>query len=136
SRNAESSMAPAMSTALGHFSWAELNTTNWQSAWSFYEKLFGWKQSRVMDMGEGKGDYAMFGQDTNEKNAFGGMSNMAAMMKAPPHWLYYIVVDNCDAAAKKVTKLGGKIMNGPMDIPGGRIAQCIDPQGAVFGIHS
>lgn len=28
-------------------------------------------------------------------------------------------------------------MNGPMDVPGGdRIAQCMDPQGAAFAVHS
>jgi len=32
---------------------------------------------------------------------------------------------------------GGTVMNGPMDVPGGdRIAQCMDPQGAAFAIHS
>jgi uncharacterized protein len=28
-------------------------------------------------------------------------------------------------------------MNGPMDVPGGdRIAQCMDPQGGMFAVHS
>lgn len=125
---------PAMSNDLRHISWAELNTTDWKKAWSFYETMFGWKPTKAEEMGE-LGTYFMFGLDT--KSSIGGMSNAATMMKAPPHWLYYIVVDDCDAAAGKVTKLGGKLLNGPMNIPdGGRIAQCMDPQGAMFGIHS
>jgi hypothetical protein len=32
---------------------------------------------------------------------------------------------------------GGKIVNGPMQVPGGDwIAQGIDPQGAMFAVHS
>jgi predicted enzyme related to lactoylglutathione lyase len=26
-------------------------------------------------------------------------------------------------------------MNGPMDVPGGRVAQMMDPQGAAFALH-
>jgi predicted enzyme related to lactoylglutathione lyase len=32
---------------------------------------------------------------------------------------------------------GGKVLNGPMDVPGGdRIAPCLDPQGGAFAVHS
>ncbi len=37
----------------------------------------------------------------------------------------------------RVKELGGQVLNGPMDVPGGdKIAQCMDPQGAVFALHS
>jgi len=46
-------------------------------------------------------------------------------------------VDSADRAAERVTKAGGKVVNGPMDVPGGsRIAQCMDPQGGMFAVHS
>jgi len=32
-------------------------------------------------------------------------------------------------------KRGAKLMNGPMDVPGGRVAQFMDPQGAAFALH-
>ena len=36
-----------------------------------------------------------------------------------------------------MSQLGGKVLNGPMDIPGDdRIAQCLDPQGAAFAIYA
>jgi predicted enzyme related to lactoylglutathione lyase len=36
-----------------------------------------------------------------------------------------------------VTQLGGQVLNGPMEVPGGDIiAQCMDPQGAAFALHS
>jgi predicted enzyme related to lactoylglutathione lyase len=120
--------------ALGRFGWLELNTTDWQSAWKFYSALFGWQETSSIDMGPEFGKYLMFGTDSNE--AIGGMSNAAAFMKAPAHWLPYVNVKNTDEAAREIEKIGGKALNGPMDVPGGRIAQCIDPQGAMFAIFS
>jgi predicted enzyme related to lactoylglutathione lyase len=35
-----------------------------------------------------------------------------------------------------VMELGGRVVYGPMEVPGGdRIAQCLDPQGALFALH-
>ena len=49
----------------------------------------------------------------------------------------YFHVDSADDAAERVKQLGGQVVNGPMDVPGGdRIAVCIDPQGAAFGVQS
>ena len=40
-----------------------------------------------------------------------------------------------DAAMGRVTDGGGKIIHGPMQVPGGSfIAHCLDPQGAIFAI--
>ncbi len=119
----------------GYFGWAELNTTDWKAAWAFYSELFGWKHARSMDMGPELGEYFMFG--TRPETAMGGMSNVATQMKAPAHWLHYINVKSTDEAAKHVPEQGGHVMNGPMDVPGGgRIMQCVDPQGAMFALFS
>jgi len=118
----------------GVFSWAELNTTDWESAWKFYKDLFGWQEKSKMDMGPG-GTYFMFQHaDASTK---GGMSNMAKQMNLPPHWLYYVTVEDIDETIRRIDQNGGKVMNGPMDIPGNDvIAQCEDPQGALFAIYA
>jgi predicted enzyme related to lactoylglutathione lyase len=55
----------------------------------------------------------------------------------PPSWTIYFKVDDADQSAERIKQLGGQILNGPMDVPGGdRVAQAMDPQGAAFGIHS
>jgi len=41
-----------------------------------------------------------------------------------------------EATIAKVGQLGGQVLNGPMDVPGGEIAQCADPQGAMFAVHA
>jgi predicted enzyme related to lactoylglutathione lyase len=52
-----------------------------------------------------------------------------------PHWLYYINIEGADAAAARVTAAGGKVLNGPHEVPGGQwVVQALDPQGAMFGL--
>lgn len=121
------------SNAIGRFGWAELNTTDWRAAWKFYSALFGWQHTSSVGMGEELGEYFMFGTDL--KRSMGGMSNSAKMLKRSPYWLHYVNVKDADETARKVTQKGGKILGGPMDVPGGgRIAQCMDVQGGVFAI--
>jgi uncharacterized protein len=117
---------------VGDFSWFELYTSNPDGAWRFYETLFGWQKAGAMDMGE-MGVYQMFGRG-------GGIPN-GGIMKPPPGaptaWLPYARVKDARAAAAVTTANGGNIINGPMQVPGGDwIAQGIDPQGAMFAVHS
>jgi len=121
-------------TGIGEFSWAELHTTDYEAAWKFYRELFGWEHRDTMDMGE-QGKYWMFNDPT--KVTKGGMSNMAKQMHMPAHWLHYVNVDDIDAACERIKSKGGKILNGPMDVPGDdKVAQCMDPAGAVFAIYA
>lgn len=64
---------------------------------------------------------------------FGGMMN-APPSVPQPFWLYYFSVDSVGAAAERVAAAGGKVVHGPAPVPGGWIAQCLDPQGALFGV--
>ena len=53
----------------------------------------------------------------------------------PPHWLIYITVDDCDAAAARAEELGGAINRPPADVPNvGRFAVLTDPGGALFAV--
>jgi uncharacterized protein len=119
---------------LGEFSWSELNTTDYEAAWTFYSQLFGWQHRETMDMGP-DGKYFMW-HDGADKVTKGGMSNAAGKMKFPPSWLHYVNVDDVPAALARVKSKGGKVFNGPEDIPdGGVIAQCMDAQGAAFALY-
>jgi uncharacterized protein len=127
-------MPPPPADKIGFFSWAELNTTDWEAAWKFYSQLFGWKERSKMDMGPG-GVYFMF--DEQSGHTKGGMSNMAKQMGLPAHWLHYVTVDDIDGTLARVKQKGGKVLNGPMPIPGDDvIAQCQDPQGAAFAVYA
>lgn len=119
----------------GALCWNELYTNNVDQAGKFYVNTFGWKTD-TMDMGP-MGTYMLFKLPHDEKKNVGGMMNMPPNMKgAPPHWLAYLQVADCDASTKKVTSLGGKVMMEPMDIPNiGRFSIVQDPQGAVFALY-
>jgi predicted enzyme related to lactoylglutathione lyase len=117
---------------VGDFSWFELYTPNPEGAWKFYESLFGGEKTSAMDMGE-MGVYQMFGRG-------GGIPN-GGIMKPPPGapaaWMPYALVKDVKAAAAAATANGATIINGPMEVPGGDlIAQGMDPQGAMFAVHS
>jgi len=116
----------------GEFCWNELLTSDWSAAFNFYSQLFGWKVVQDMDMGP-MGNYRVFGIGDKQ---LGGMMTIPKGSPTPPMWLYYTETPDLDAALARATKNGAKVMNGPMDVPGGgRIAQLMDPQGAAFALH-
>jgi hypothetical protein len=119
----------------GALTWNELFTDNVDAAGKFYVQTIGWKTEAV-DMGP-MGTYTLFqraGED-KEGNAAGMMKLSPDMQGVPPHWLAYFAVADCDASAKKVGELGGKVVVPPTDIPNiGRFAIAQDPQGATFAL--
>ena len=65
------------------------------------------------------------------------MYNKAPESPGGPNWLPYIKVADARPATATAKKNGAQILNGPMQIPGGGwISMGIDPQGAMFAIHS
>ena len=125
---------PEAAPQIGEASWHELMTTDWKAAMKFYEDVFNWEPTEKMDMGE-MGTYQMFNRP---HGMIGGIMNKPPQMaNVPPNWQIYFRVPDVDAAAERVKAKGGKILNGPMDVPGGdRVVNAMDPQGAAFGLHS
>lgn len=118
----------------GEFSWHELITTDHGSALRFYQELFGWEKHEAMNVGGPVGIYQIFGWDGK---GMGGIYNKPKEMPAPPHWLPYAMVPDTQKAAATVTATGGKVLTGPMEVPGGDlIIVGLDPQGAAFALHS
>jgi predicted enzyme related to lactoylglutathione lyase len=125
---------PPTPPGIGQISWHELATSDLDAGYRFYSELFGWQAQDEMDMGDGW-MYRIYGQA--ESFPLGGMFAKPAEMPGPPMWLYYISVPSVSDAVARLKELGGKLLNGPMEVPGGdTIAQCMDPQGAVFALHS
>ncbi len=120
----------------GSVAWRELHTTDYEAAWKFYSELFGWQTAGSVDMGE-MGTYFMFrhGDDAKDQS-MGGMFNGAGMAKTAPHWLYYVTVDAIKPAVVRIKAAGGNVVFGPEDVPGGRIVQGTDPQGARFAVFA
>lgn len=116
---------------VGTVSWHELATVDYEKAFDFYQALFDWEIMEDMDMGPA-GIYRIYGRNGKQ---LGGIFNKPPEMPVVA-WMLYTRVADLDAAVETVKSLGGTVLNGPMDVPGGdRIAQCVDAQGGGFALH-
>lgn len=122
---------PAGASPPSDFSWHELATRDQQGALEFYTELFGWSPGPAHDMGA-VGTYQLIEHGGAQ---IGGIYKVMDASK-PPHWLTYIEVGSVDRAAAAAKAAGGRVVQGPMAVPGGsRIAQILDPQGGAFAVH-
>ena len=113
------------------FCWNELMTRDKKAAEKFYTELLNWKAEESDMPGM---TYTVFKAGDTQA---AGMMDMPADVPAevPAHWMAYIAVDDIDALAAKVEKLGGKLMHGPEDVPDvGRFCIIQDPTGAVVSL--
>jgi len=112
---------------LGHVGWHELLAQDRSRIFDFYGELFDWQKD------SGETDAADFYQlFSSAGQTIGGM--LTKLPSVPqPCWLYYFNVDDIGAAARRVNSGGGRILQGPIELPDGCwIARCVDPQGALF----
>ena len=130
----QQSASPAGTPNVDAFTWHELITTDWRGALAFYKSLFGWEETDSMDMGPEMGTYQMYGW---KGRMLGGMMNKPKQNPGPPAWLSYMKVVDAKKSAATIKKLGGQVINGPMEVPGGSwIAAGLDLQGVAFAVHS
>ena len=114
----------------GRCSWNELSTSDPVAARRFYGERFGWTSDEFMDMGE-HGEYRFFDHHGVRLGAVSGMMNQ----DQHPHWRYYFRVPSVSKAKETAEAKGGKVVMGPMEVPGGdHIIIGFDPQGAEFAL--
>ena len=121
---------PAELDQPGRVGWHELLAANWQKAFGFYGEVFGWH----------KAETEIGATDTYQLFSLAGRVIGGMFTKRPvepvPYWLYYFNVGDIDAAIDRVKAGGGRIFEGPFEVPEGSwIARCIDPQGAIFALQ-
>lgn len=120
----------------GEFQWHELLTSDHEAAFSFYSAIFGWERLGEHDMGP-MGKYLLWGREG--KQLGGMMTNPGMKMPdgrpVPPNWMNYITTPDLDGWLTRAKSLGAKVINGPMEVPGGqRVVLMFDPQGAAFAL--
>lgn len=111
--------------------WYELMTSDADGAQAFYADVVGWS---IAPSGmAATGDYRIL--TAPDGQGAGGLMPLPAGAPIQPGWFAYIGVDDVDAVAEQVVKLGGRVHTPPQDIPGvGRFAFVADPQGLAFYI--
>ena len=114
----------------GSFVWNELNTRDLAAAKAFYSEVFGWTPNDL-DLGGMQYTEWKLGE-----NSVAGMMPMPDMVPAevPAHWLVYFGTEDTDATVAKASKLGAEVVVAPTDIPPGRFAVLMDPDGAAFAV--
>ncbi len=110
----------------GALTWNDLLTPDVEASAAFYRELFGWE---VTGIAGAEGRY--WSVDN------GGVKNGGLMPMPPgghPAWNLYFAVADTEATMARAGELGGQVVMGPMEVPGGRFAIIRDPHDAVFSV--
>lgn len=113
--------------------WNEILTRDAEAGKAFYPAVFGWTAGRPTF--EGAPDSYTVWELAGKP--VGGMMQMTDEYfppEIPAHWGVCFAVADCDATVAKGRELGATVTNEPMDMPIGRFAGLIDPQGASFTV--
>ncbi len=114
--------------AHGEFCWAELATSNVETAKKFYGSVFGWTYKDIPLPGD-MGVYSMCELGGRE---VGAMFKSDPRSPAPPHWGPYVSCTSVDEIAGRVSANKGTVVVPPMDVmDAGRMVVMQDPTGAV-----
>jgi uncharacterized protein len=112
----------------GRFVWYELTTTDVAAATAFYTRVMGWGAWDASAPGR---PYVLF---VDGKSAISGLARLpddARQMGVEPSWVGYVGVDDVDAAAERITRLGGTVHVPPTDVADiSRFSVFTDPQNA------
>ena len=113
-----------MSSPLIHFEVAGKDAAKLQG---FYGDLFGWQVQNDNPMN--------YGMVALSDQVGGGIG--PAPDGQPGHAMFYVGVDDVEAALQKAESLGGSRVFGPMDVPEGpTIGHFADPEGNVVGLFA
>src|SRR5262249_13469041 len=106
---------PRESRRFGHIGWHELLADDSEKAWAFYRDVFGWREEEDTWSGA-QGTYRVFSAGGQ---TIGGMFTKSPLLPVPL-WLYYFNVGDINAAAQRVRAASGRILKGPIEVPGGQ----------------
>jgi len=113
--------------------WNELLTRDSESGKAFYPAVFGWSAGRPQF--EGAPDsYVVWELDGKPVGGMMQMTDDRFPTEVPPHWGVCFAVADCDETVATARSLGATITYEPMEMPIGRFAGILDPQGASFTV--
>jgi uncharacterized protein len=113
--------------------WTEVLTRDPDRNKEFYPAVFGWGMGRAPFEGPPE-SYVVW---ENNGDQVGGMMPMTDEFfppEIPPHWGICFEVADCDGIVARARELGATITYEGMDMPIGRLAGFVDPQGASFSV--
>jgi len=105
---------------------------------SYYKDLFGWNaatNSAVVPEVSAPGNYG-FIEKVSTEDGTGIPGGIGGGMGYDSHTVFYVGVKDVKAALQRAESLGGKIVMGPVERPGGGlvVAHFMDPEGNLIGL--
>jgi len=116
----------------GLFVWYELMTTDVEAAKAFYSKVVGWGTQDVSTPGA---PYTLFTVEGSSVSGLMALLEDAQKLGAGPSWIGYVGVNDIDAAAERIKRLGGTVHVPPRNILDiSRFSVVADPQMATLAL--
>lgn len=142
--------------------WFEVMSTDYDADAEFYRQVAGWDVAPMGPTGETATDDDEAGDDETGQGAAGasddadaagdmpryatnfageratsGLCDASAWLPegTPSYWRVYFQVADTPAALATIEKHGGRVLDGPMDSPFGRVTTVADPAGATFQLN-
>lgn len=114
--------------------WFEVMSQDIGATAAFYRDVFDFDptpMSTPMD-----GEAATYLTNGPMEDASSGMCDVAGSVPEAEGswWRIYLCVEDCDRSVARVQELGGRLLDGPIDSPFGRIATVAEPTGGTFQI--
>jgi uncharacterized protein len=106
--------------------WFEVAGRDTEALKRFYGGLFDWKLEHMAEM-----PYTMV-DPAGENGLRGGIGHDPS--GGTGHVTFYVQVDKLEDALSRAEELGGTKATDPMEIPNGRIAHFVDPEGHLIGL--
>jgi uncharacterized protein len=113
--------------------WNEVLTRDADTDKAFYAAVFGW-EGRPPAFEGAPESYTVWEVGGKQVGGMMQMTDEYFPAEIPPHWGVCFAVADCDGVVAKARELGATVTNEPMDMPIGRFAGLIDPQGASFTV--
>jgi len=113
------------------FAWYELLTTDMAAAKAFYRNVVGWdaRDASTPDMA-----YSLLTFSDVPVAGLMELPEEGRRMGATPRWVGYVAVDDVDATADRLRRLGGVVFVPPTDSNIGRVSIVADPQTATLAL--
>lgn len=111
--------------------WAEIPVTDMEKAMAFYTTVTGYTMTLSTD---GPNPMAIFDAAKNATTVAGHLYPGKPAEPGTGPTVHLAVSDSVEQAMDRVKKAGGTVVSPTIEIPTGRFAYCLDPDGNSFGV--
>ena len=113
----------------GFVCWTEIPVSDLDNGQQFYEKVFGWKM-RKQDMQPN----AIVDYKDDDTAVAGHLYVGKPSQEGTGATIHLVVPDNVEATAARCKDAGGNVVSPVIEIPPGRFAYALDPDGNSIGL--